>query len=185
MILLARHGRTAYNDEGRFQGQGAVPLDAQGRAQAVELASAIVARGDVDRMVSSPLTRALETAAIVAAATGLAPEVEPRLAETDCGTWTDRTYAEVKAEDPDGYAAFRALELDFAAPGGETLAAHLARSREAIAAIRAADELRASDGGRPVTLVVCHRNVIRLLLRHERGEERDHDGLANAAVEEL
>ena len=74
-------------------------------------------------MVASPLTRAMETAAIVASRLGLAPEVDPRLAETDTGDWTDRTYADVIATDgQDVYDRFRALEPAFGAPGGETFA---------------------------------------------------------------
>lgn len=182
MLLLARHGRTAYNAEGRFQGQAAVPLDDHGRDEAFALAAQVVERGDVTRIVSSPLTRALETAAIVAAGTGLAPEVEPRLAETDCGRWTHRTYAEVTAEDPDGYAAFRRLELDFGAPEGETFGHHLERSLAAIEAIRAADAEADGDGA---TLVVCHRNVLRLLLRHEHGDAPEHDEIPNAQLVRL
>jgi len=182
MILLARHGRTAYNDEGRFQGLRPVPLDAEGRRQAAALATSIVARGDVDRVVSSPLTRALETAAIVAAATGIAPDVDERLAETDCGDWTGRTYAEIVAEDPDGYEAFRRLEPSFAAPGGETFADQLERILAALGDLRADD---ADRGAGRATLVVCHRNVLRLLLRHERGDAPGHEDVENAVVEVL
>ncbi len=37
-VYLARHGQTAYNHQGRFQGQQQIPLDETGRAQALELA---------------------------------------------------------------------------------------------------------------------------------------------------
>lgn len=174
MILLARHGRTAYNHEGRFQGQGPVALDAAGREQAAALADAIARRGDVTRLISSPVTRALETAAYVAARTGLVPEVDPRWAETDCGDWRDRSFAEVRAEDPEGFAAFGRLEPDFAAPRGESYRAQLAR------VVDAADDLRRQDHGGGTILVVCHRNVLRLLLRHERGEDPGEAGIPNA-----
>ncbi|MBF6619494.1 MAG: histidine phosphatase family protein [Patulibacter sp.] len=173
MILLARHGRTAYNHEGRFQGQGPVPLDAEGRRQAAALADEIVRRGDVTRLISSPITRALETASHVAARTGLVPEIDPRWSETDCGDWQDRSFAEVLAEDADGFAAFHRLELDFAAPRGERYADQLARVRDA------ADDLRRQDDGRDVILVVCHRNALRLLLRHERGVDPGEAGIPN------
>lgn len=180
MILLARHGRTAYNAEGRFQGQGPVPLDEHGRAQAFALADVVAARGDVVRMVSSPLTRAMETAAIIAARTGLAPEVEPGLAETHTGDWTDRTYADViAAEGEEAYARFRRLEPDFGAPGGETFGQQLDRVLAAIARIRAAGP---DDGA---TLVVCHGNVIRLLLGHERGVAPSHEDIDNTHLEAL
>lgn len=174
MILLARHGRTAYNHEGRFQGQGPVPLDATGREQAAALADEIVRRGEVTRLIASPVTRALETASYVAARTGLVPEIDPRWAETDCGDWQDRSFAEVRADDPEGFAAFQRLELDFAAPRGESYGHQLAR------VVDAADDLRRQDDGTGTILVVCHRNALRLLLRHERGADPGEAGLPNA-----
>jgi broad specificity phosphatase PhoE len=176
MILLARHGRTAYNHEGRFQGQGPVTLDATGREQAAALADEIVRRGDVTRLISSPITRALETASYVAARTGLVPEIDPRWAETDCGDWQDRSFAEVLAEDPEGFAAFQRLELGFAAPRGESYGHQLAR------VVDAADDLRRQDDGAGTILVVCHRNALRLLFRHERGADPGESGLPNAQL---
>ncbi|WP_051471116.1 histidine phosphatase family protein [Patulibacter minatonensis] len=180
MILLARHGRTAYNDEGRFQGRGPVPLDAHGRAEAFALAEQLAERGDVTRMVSSPLTRAMETAAIVASRLGLAPEVDPRLAETDTGDWTDRTYADVIAAEGQGaYDAFRRLEPDFGAPGGETFAAQLARI------VPAVEDARTAERDGDVTLLVCHGNVIRLLIGHFKGGRPTHADIANTHLEAL
>ena len=66
MIHLARHGQTAFNAEGRFQGHLPVPLDDTGREQARALAEA-VAQVEVRGFVCSPLARARETAAIVIA----------------------------------------------------------------------------------------------------------------------
>lgn len=180
MILLARHGRTAYNDEGRFQGRGPVPLDAHGRSEAFALADRLAERGDVTRMISSPLTRAMETAAIVASRLGLAPEVDPRLAETDTGDWTDRTYAEVIAEQGrEPYDRFRALERGFSAPGGETFAAQLDRVKAAVA------DARAAEGPDDVTLLVCHGNVIRLLVGDHTGRQPTHEAVQNVHLEDL
>ncbi len=176
MILLARHGRTAYNHEGRFQGQGPVPLDATGRDQATALADQVAERGDVARLISSPVTRALQTASYVAARTGLVPEVDPRWAETDCGAWQDRSFAEVERSDPEGFAAFRRLDLDFAAPRGERYGAQRDR------VLAAVDDLRGQDDGTGAILVVCHRNVLRLLLRHERGEDPGQAGVPNGQL---
>src|SRR5271157_5239352 len=104
-LYLARHGRTAYNHEGRFQGQLPVPLDDTGRAQALELAERAAAH-DFAALWSSPLLRARETADIVARRIGLAPREDARLMETDAGDWTDRSFAEVGAEAPELFAAF-------------------------------------------------------------------------------
>jgi len=71
-ILLARHGETDWNREGRFQGHADPPRNATGRAQAARLA---VELADVElaAVYSSPLRRALETAEVVAAAHDLTP----------------------------------------------------------------------------------------------------------------
>src|SRR5450631_1493381 len=105
LVYLARHGQTAYNHEGRFQGQQEVPLDDTGREQAAELAERAIAHG-FRALWCSPLLRARETADIVAARIGLEPVEDARLMETDAGDWTDRSFAEVHAEAPERFAAF-------------------------------------------------------------------------------
>jgi broad specificity phosphatase PhoE len=152
-VFLARHGETDYNAERRFQGLLAVPLNAAGRAQAHELASRAAAFGFVE-LWCSPLARARETADIVGAALALAPQEDARLVETDCGDWTDRTHAEVQAEDPEAYAAFVAAAPEFTAPGGESFHAQTERMMAALREIR--------QRPRPV-LVVTHGMSIRLV----------------------
>src|SRR5581483_4184494 len=118
-VFLARHGETDYNREGRFQGLGPVPLNAHGREQARALAQLASEHG-FRELWCSPLVRARETADIVAAAIGLAPIEDARLVETDCGDWTDRWFADVRAEDPEGFAAYERADPDWGYPGGET-----------------------------------------------------------------
>jgi broad specificity phosphatase PhoE len=152
-LFLARHGETDYNALRRFQGLLPVPLNATGRAQAHELALRAAPLGFA-ALWCSPLARARETAEIVGAALALAPLEDARLVETDCGDWTDRPFAAVKAEDPDGFAAFLRADPDFAFPGGESFAAQTARM---IAA------LREIGRGRRPALVVTHGMAIRLV----------------------
>ena len=154
MVALARHGQTAFNAEGRFQGHLPVPLDATGREQARALA-ALAAEREWGALWCSPLARARETADVVAAAVGLEPRPDPRFAETDCGDWTGRAFADVVAEDPEGFEAFVAMREDFRFPGGESFADQRAR------VLRGLEEVRA--GALPA-LVVCHRGVMRLAL---------------------
>jgi broad specificity phosphatase PhoE len=163
MIRLARHGQTAYNAIGRFQGWLPVPLDETGRVQARELAETCAGIGFAT-LWSSPLARARETADIVGERIGLEPREDPRWAETDAGDWTDRLFADVIAEDPDGFARFAAIDPGFAFPGGESFAEHEAR----VAA--AAADLRARPADHPA-LVVCHGVTIRLALLASRGDE--------------
>ena len=162
MIPLARHGQTAYNSEGRFQGHLPVPLDDAGRDQARALAG-VAARHELASLWCSPLERARETASVIAARIGLEPQVDARFAETDCGDWTGRAFAEIRAEDPDAFARFEATDPDFRFPGGESYAEQTERVMDGLADLRAGREQLPA-------LVVCHRVTIRLALIATFGE---------------
>jgi broad specificity phosphatase PhoE len=174
-VYMARHGRTAYNNERRFQGHLPVPLDEVGRAQAYELAERAAAY-DFAALWCSPLLRARETAQIVAERIRLEPREDARLAETDAGAWTDRTFADVQAEAPAEFARFAALDPGFAFPHGESFSEQGVRVRAAIADIR--------RGPTPV-LVVCHGVVIRLALEEYLPAGEPPPRIANAALVEL
>jgi broad specificity phosphatase PhoE len=150
-VYLARHGQTAYNHEGRFQGQQAIPLDDTGRAQAAELAER-AAGYEFSALWCSPLLRARETADVVAARIGLQPREDPRLMETDAGEWTDLSFEQVRAMDAARFDAFAAAEPGFSFPGGESFAQQEVRVAAALADVEA---------GLLPALVVCHGMVIR------------------------
>lgn len=171
-IYLARHGQTAYNRLGRFQGQQEIPLDDTGREQAQELARRAAGRG-FRALWSSPLLRARETADAVAAATGLEPIEDARLMETDAGDWADRTFAEVMAEAPEQFAAFAAGDPGFAFPGGESFAEQEIRVEAALAQVEA--------GALPA-LVVCHGMVIRAALHARSDGTYTFRRVPNAAI---
>ncbi len=173
LVYLARHGQTAYNAEGRFQGQQAIPLNEVGRAQAVELAER-AAGYDFAALWCSPLLRARETADVVAACIGLAPVEDARLMETDSGDWTDRSFADVIAEAPDAFAAFANADASFAFPGGESFAQQ---------EVRVAAALDDVEAGELPALVVCHGMVIRAALAVRAGELLAHiKRVPNAAL---
>ncbi len=151
-VFLARHGETDYNAAKRFQGRLPVALNAAGRAQAATLAQRAAAVGFLE-LWASPLVRALETAEIVAARIWLEPRQDERLVETDCGEWTDLSFAQVERADPDGFAAFQRADPDFAFPGGESFKAQTERMLAALEEI--------GRGRRPV-LVLTHGMSIRL-----------------------
>jgi broad specificity phosphatase PhoE len=153
-VFLARHGQTAYNLEGRFQGQQDIPLDDTGRAQAVELAEHCPPYGFA-KLWCSPLLRARETADAVAAVIGLEPVEDARLMETDAGDWANRSFEQVRAETPELFDAFASADPGFAFPGGESFSQQEVR-------VNAALEL-VLDGPLPA-LVVCHGMVIRAAL---------------------
>jgi len=84
-LCIIRHGETDWNLEGRTQGAADVPLNEQGRRQA-RCVAAYLARQRWEAIYSSPLSRAFETAQIIAEAAELAPiHKDPRLAERDFG----------------------------------------------------------------------------------------------------
>lgn len=106
-IILWRHGRSVWNTQHRFQGQADPPLDDSGRDQA-RAAAAWVAELEPDAIVSSDLVRCVDTAAELAALTGLPVARDPRLREISVGTWEGLTREEVAERHPEEYAAWTA-----------------------------------------------------------------------------
>jgi len=172
-VYLARHGQTAYNLEGRFQGQQPVPLDDTGRAQARELAERALSYRFA-ALWCSPLLRARETADIVAARLELEPIEDARLMETDAGEWTDRSFAEVRSHAPERFDAFVSGDGAFAFPGGESFAEQEVRVAAALADV---------EGSRLPALVVCHGMVIRAALATRAGHTVERvQRVANGAL---
>lgn len=164
-LLLARHGETDDNLEPiRVQGFRDTPLNETGRRQAHALAEH-VAGWTIVSLWCSDLSRASETAQIVAARIGLPARPDARLREGWRGEWEGRLFVEIEREDPDGYAAWRRAGAGFRFPGGESLQEHSDRVAAALAEIESGGELPA--------LVVCHRGSIRAVLC--RGDPRGLD----------
>lgn len=99
-LLLVRHGQTDWNAQGRAQGHLDIPLNEVGLAQAEVLAD-VLAKRAVDRLWSSDLSRASQTAAVVSARTGVGLELDPRLREFDVGDRQGLTIAEFTDRFPD------------------------------------------------------------------------------------
>jgi len=163
-ILLARHGETDWNREGRFQGHADPPLNAAGRAQAEELAMRL-ASTQFDAVYSSDLLRAHETAEILAASQGVPVIADAGLREVDVGSWSGLTRTEIAVRFPE------AEHHD-----GETREEHLARVLAAVERIAHAhpDER---------VLIVSHGGSLRALRRHCTGEPVHP--IANCGVYEL
>jgi 2,3-bisphosphoglycerate-dependent phosphoglycerate mutase len=116
-IVLIRHGETDWNRDNRFQGHADPPLNDAGRAQARALA-ADLRRERFAALYTSPLRRAAETAAILAAELELESVPDDALKEVDVGSWSGLTREDVEARFPDGYA--RWLEHGHGWDDGET-----------------------------------------------------------------
>ena len=108
-LIVWRHGNTDWNASHRVQGQTDVPLNAIGRQQAVDAAELLIKmRPDV--LVSSDLHRAADTAAALAALTGLSIGYDKRLRERFFGAWQGLTMTEVADLHPEEYARWTAGE---------------------------------------------------------------------------
>jgi probable phosphoglycerate mutase len=159
-FVLLRHGETPLTPQKRFSGSGGTDpsLSDVGREQAERVAAALAARGTVEAIVASPLTRTRQTAAVVAARLGLDVAIEDGLRETDFGAWEGLTFAEVQERYPDDLKTWLASPKAEPTGGGESFAATARR----IATTR--DKLIASYAGRTV-LLVSHVTPIKTLVR--------------------
>jgi broad specificity phosphatase PhoE len=169
-VVLTRHGSTPRSDPEQHLGQGIdVGLSAEGEAAARALSVRLEGVA-FDRIVSSPLRRAVQTVEILAA--GRAVETDPRLAEMDYGEWEGLTYTQIEARDLERR---RRWEDDPAAehcPGGESGNEVAARVRSFLAdAIDRAGSGAVSDAREPDApepagriLVVAHATLNRILL---------------------
>ncbi len=118
MILFARHGQTEANRQRLALGRADPPLTELGSQQAAALATRCATIG-IARVYASPLLRARETAAPIAAAAGVEVVIDDRLIELDYGEWDGKSFPDLPAE---ALARWR-NDPTFAPPGGESLRA--------------------------------------------------------------
>jgi broad specificity phosphatase PhoE len=128
-ILLARHGETVFNVEGRWQGQSDSALTERGLVQARELARAL-ADEPIAAVFSSDLGRAMSTAQEVALVHGLTVRPEPLLREIDVGGWTGKVGEEIDQLYPGMRQVWREAPARLRLPAGETLLDVQARTRQ-------------------------------------------------------
>lgn len=152
-LLLLRHGQTSWNAERRVQGQAESELDETGQTQAAAVAP-VLARLRPSVLWCSDSRRARQTAAYVAAATGLEARSDPRLREYFLAERQGLTHAEYEALAPEEFATFRRGDFDVV-PGGETAVQVAERMCAALHELLA----RIPDGG--VGIAVSHGAAIR------------------------
>jgi broad specificity phosphatase PhoE len=168
LILLARHGQTAYNaPPTRIQGSLDPPLNETGLAQARELAELVAGEG-LRALYASDMLRARQTAQIVGERIGLEPVIEPRVRECDWGSWEGMLVEDIAREHSELWQAWLDAGEAFRFPDGESLLEHMVRTSAAL------DDVRQGD---LPALVVCHGGTIRVALaaRDPRGLDAYHD----------
>jgi 2,3-bisphosphoglycerate-dependent phosphoglycerate mutase len=182
-LCLVRHGETAWNAEGRVQGQLDVPLNGVGLAQARAVANALCAER-FDALYSSDLGRVTQTADPLAKLLQIPLRLDPRLRERHYGFFQTLTYAEVKVKHPEDYARFRARELEYDFRTGESLQAFYQRSIACLGGIAARHPgeslLIFTHGG---VLEMAYRFANSLDLRSPRDFGIPNCGLNRLAIE--
>jgi broad specificity phosphatase PhoE len=163
-LLLVRHGETAWNREGRFQGQLDIPLSDVGRAQARALRERLQAAKHAHlyddahtAIATSDLCRARETAEIVFGAAGRTLHLQPALRELCYGVFEGLTRPEIDERFPGALTAWLRGDRGFAMEGGESRAALHIRVHDAVTALLAAVP-------HPSVAIVAHGGVMRQLL---------------------
>jgi broad specificity phosphatase PhoE len=151
-FAMLRHGDTAWSAEGRIQGRADIPLTDEAREQLRRFRLPKPCAGM--RIVTSPLARCVETAALIGAPNA---ERDARLAEMRWGAWEGRRLAELRAEFGAEMAENEARGWDFRPSGGESPREVLARVRTWLAELSAP------------TLAVTHRGVIRAVYARAAG----------------
>ena len=160
-LLLLRHGETAWNRERRFQGWTDTPLSEAGLAQA-EAAARELKEHALAAVYASPLQRARDTAALIAAPHGLEVETDPDFKEVSFGQWEGLTVDEVRERDAALYAAWVETPHLVFPPEGESLAEARLRVLAGLERLRA---------GHPdaVVCLVAHGIPVRILILEALG----------------
>jgi broad specificity phosphatase PhoE len=161
-LLLARHGQSVWNEVRRFQGTTDVGLSALGRRQAEALGRAVRGR-PLAAAYASPMRRALDTATIALAGTGVPLVPMDELRELSLGEWEGCTVDEISGREGDPYRRWVRAPLDCPPPGSEALPDVCGR------VLRAFDRIAAAHPGGAEVLVVAHGGVISVYACHLLG----------------
>ena len=155
-IMLVRHGETDWNREEVFRGRIDVELNDNGREQASALAEATRAF-QIGAVYSSPLSRSLETARIIAEAHDLDVKIAHGFVDFHYGEWQGLKHQEVKEKFPELYLKWHDSPHMVQIPGGESLDDVRQRSLKELEKIVAEHESR-------MAMIVSHRVVNKVLL---------------------
>ena len=179
-LILARHGQTAWNLQGRLQGQLDSPLNETGVAQAYALAERL-SGFDFYAIYSSDLGRAMETSGIVSERTGRAVRPDERLRERNMGILQGLTAGENLLRHREEYEKFLSWNPDYAVPDGESDRQMQTRVVDCMN-----DLARRHD--EETVVVITHGGVLFLFLKHILGIPLDTSrrfSIHNAAINSI
>jgi len=162
-IFLVRHGQTPWTAEGRYQGATDIPLDGRGIRQAKAVARVLRSESP-DRIYTSTLKRARETARWIARAAKLRPIADHRLNEIHFGEWEGMSFKQMaKTQDP-VFRKWREGKLR-RAPGGESISSLARRVGQFFKAITKCDT-------NETLVVVSHSGPTKMILLKALKAER-------------
>jgi len=157
-IILMRHGETDASTKGRCYGKLDVPLSAEGRNQ-VQRSATLIQALKPDAIVTSPRTRASDSAAIVAKACQVSIQTEHNFAELDFGDCEGKRYEDVARENPEFYAHWMANPTQVTFPNGESYTTMAKR-------VVTAYEQWVETFAQTKLVIVAHGGVNRIILAH-------------------
>ena len=169
-FYFIRHGETVWNVEKKICGATDIELTAKGHEQAIETGKKILSEGiKADKILSSPLVRASETAIHISEITGIPMEIEPRLKEQNFGIWEST---------PRDGAEFHEAKKDMASRfgTGESMLQLAQRIYNLLDDIRKGDE---------VVILVAHNGITRMVesyFREMDNEEFSSCGIKNCEI---
>lgn len=165
-IYFVRHGETEWNASLRYQGHADIPLSDAGIAQARALSNRLKTTQFV-AFYASDLSRALQTAEIVAEPHGIRVQSLPQFRETHFGEWEGLTYKEIVDKYPQDMRNWQSNPVGTVIPGGESLGHVATRVNQGLAQV-----LEKHPEGN--VLVAAHGGTIRVLLTDILGMELSH-----------
>jgi phosphoserine phosphatase len=154
-IYIVRHGETQWNKEEIFRGRKDIPLNEMGQKQAEMVGLCFRDKG-INRIVSSPLTRAVQTAEAISRTTGVAVESTEKFTDINFGAWEGLPLREVEERYPADFAVWKTSPENLIIENGETLEMVRKRISEGLVGIVSAKE--------GTIVIVTHRVICKLIV---------------------
>ncbi|MGD0232468.1 MAG: histidine phosphatase family protein [Syntrophorhabdales bacterium] len=154
-VYIVRHGETQWNKEEVFRGRKDIPLNEAGKKQA-EGAGAYFSGRPVSRIVSSPLTRATQTAEAISGTTGVPIEKMEEFTDINFGIWEGLPLREVEERYPSDLTLWKKSPEKLRIEGGESLAMVRERISGGFAKLASGEE--------GAIAVVTHRVICKLMV---------------------
>ena len=165
-VYLIRHGTTEWNREEIFRGRVDCGLDETGRAEARAVA-AYFDGVNLEGIYTSPLARAAETAAAIAAGRGMEVVSDPAFIDLDFGEWQGHPLKEVREKYPELYRAWRERPREVTFPGGENLDQVRERAWEGLLKV-------VRENPERTVVIVSHRVITKVLICAALGLDNSH-----------